>query len=149
MFKLELRIFTILISDLVDYIHSCKSLLFAKGLKMSKHIRNNDTAHLHIDLDHVYQWRVINKITLNTLKSWLLTFTRYQNFIRNNYYLNGISISKVTKVKDLDIHRDHTLSFNCHIELKSAYHQAIIFFCKIDVDELYKIFWLNSLKHQH
>lgn len=110
-------LFTILINDLTNCISSAKALLFADDLKLFKHINcPNDSLRLQQDLDNVYEWSRINKMTFNVSKCYLMIFTRLQDNQNCDYFLNGVLINRVNKIKDLGIYMTHTLSFNPHVE---------------------------------
>lgn len=99
-------------------ICSAKALLFADDLKMFKHIKSpEDSASLQRDLDNVFSWSSDNKMTFNVSKCHIMTFTRAQEYLRSTYFLNGVLISRVSKIKDLGVNISNTLSFNPHVEL--------------------------------
>lgn len=103
--------------DLSDCITFSKALLFADDLKLFTHIKSfGDVGGLQRDLENVFRWSIINKMTFNVSKCQVMTFTRNQDYEINNYFLNGLIISRVYKVKDLGVFMNETLSFNQHIE---------------------------------
>lgn len=110
-------LFTMLINDLSDYIRFSNVLLFADDLKLFKHIRNDgDVVSLQKDLDSVFLWSVVNKMSFNSSKCQVMTFTRSANYVQHNYFLNGALISRTNNIKDLGVYMDTYLSFNLHIE---------------------------------
>lgn len=39
-----------------------------------------------------------------------------RNFVKNDYYFNGILIFRINKIKDLGVYVDLTFTFGCHVE---------------------------------
>lgn len=109
-------LFTIMINDLCDRVISSKPLLFADDLKLLKYITNqSDADELQDDLNRVYQWAEDNNMKFNISKCHLMSFSRSTQFINNNYYLNGILISRVQSTRDLGVLINCSLTFNDHI----------------------------------
>lgn len=110
-------LFLIMINDIGNYITSSKALLFADDLKLFNNILSGvDCQHLQNDINNVVRWSIENKMSFNTSKCYVMTFSRTSNVFEFNYKINGNLISRVNKIKDLGVYFDSSLSFNYHID---------------------------------
>ena len=79
-----------------------------------------------IDLQHINDWFLANKLTLNIEKSHYLHFGKKSSNIIN-IELNGISLSEPKSLKFLGVLLDNNLDWNGHInrlvdKLKRNFH---------------------------
>jgi hypothetical protein len=110
-------LFLIMINDICENILSSKTLLFADDMKLFKRVsERKDILDLQNDLDNVFTWCSLNKMSLNISKCNIMSFSRARNVIENNYTLNNEGIKRVFLIKDLGIYMDSSLSFNCHVD---------------------------------
>lgn len=68
----------------------------------------------------IFQSCELNQLTLNTLKTNVLFFCRHHAAVDLTYLLDGISMKRVSIIKDLGVSVDNNLTFRNHIFLKGA-----------------------------
>lgn len=110
-------LFTAFINDIGAELVNSRFLLFADDLKLFKVIRNvSDQCSLQSDLRILESWCERNKMTLNTKKCHIITFSKSVNAMHFQYVLNGAPLSRVDSIRDLGVVFHQSLSFTVHIE---------------------------------
>lgn len=111
-------LFSLFINDLPNKI-KCHILLFADDCKIFMAIKSfEDCMLLQSDLKTLSEWCIQNKLSLNTGKCTVVSFTRrtdryFQHFA---YKINNSNLSRSRVVKDLGVLFDDKLSFKNHVE---------------------------------
>lgn len=91
-------------------------MLYADDLKLFTAVRDlKDCIDLQNDLNEMYKWCELNKLSLNLNKCNCITFSRKRRPILVNYYLNSIIVNRVSLINDLGVKFDSKLNFKQHI----------------------------------
>lgn len=110
-------LFILFINSLPDSISKSTGLLFADDFKIFKVIcTDEDSADLQADFNSVVDWFAQHRMKLNVEKCAVMTYTRKQNFIDQQYYINGKKVKRISQVKDLGVCFQTNLKFNDHFE---------------------------------
>lgn len=108
--------FIIMINDLPEAVRVATCLLFADDLKLLMVIKDkSDCARLQQDIDYVAEWSRKNKLQFNVKKCSVITFSRMREPHHHEYKLEGTSIERVEKVRDLGVRLNTELTFRDHI----------------------------------
>ncbi|KAL1447264.1 hypothetical protein WDU94_006607 [Cyamophila willieti] len=112
-------LFNLYINDLPSYIDQhIQNWLFADDYKLATVVRGlADRERLQSAIDALVSWCEINRMHLNIKKCQVITFTRKQEPIIYNYFMNGEKLDRVTQIKDLGVTLTPDLKFNTHIQL--------------------------------
>ena len=95
---------------------SCNKLLFADDLKLFTEIKSiNDCQFLKNNLESVMKWCGRNRLHLNKDKCSMVSYSRKKRIIEYDYIIDGVTISRVDKIRDLGVLFDSKLSFKEHI----------------------------------
>ncbi|XP_046683634.1 uncharacterized protein LOC124369626 [Homalodisca vitripennis] len=109
-------LFNIYINDITRRL-SFNHLLFADDLKLyAKVTTHQDAINLQEDLNRVEEWCLENSMALNLDKCVCITFHRTVSPIKLDYSLSGITLSRVTTVKDLGVTITSTLNWDAHVQ---------------------------------
>lgn len=118
-------LFLLFINDLDSQLNANK-LFYADDLKIYLPISNWDNCvRLQLNLDGIFDWCLINKLSLNISKCKTVTFTRKKSVIEFAYNMDGAVLSRQNTIKDLGVVFDSKLSFVEHIDLKISEAQRI------------------------
>ena len=86
------------------------------GTQLNKHILENS---INKELDNIYNWLCVNKLSLNIPKTKFMIFHHRQRNIENlipNLLINNYHIEKVAEFNFLGITLDEHLNWNNHIQ---------------------------------
>jgi hypothetical protein len=107
-------LFIIYINDLPSVLKHSKCLLYADDAKIYRHTRD-DCHLLQEDLNNVNQWCKDWKLTLNTSKCMVISFTNKRTVNTFDYAIEGSPLARTDKVNDLGVILVSNLSFKTHI----------------------------------
>ncbi|CAH2093700.1 unnamed protein product [Euphydryas editha] len=108
--------FLIMINDLPKVVRGAECLMFADDLKLFFRIGSeHDCEILQADIDMVVKWGETNHLDFNSSKCKTMTFSRSRAPLRYNYRINGVSLERVTEIRDLGLTLDVNMTFNKHI----------------------------------
>ena len=108
--------FVVFINDLVETL-SCPALLYADDLKVYKSIETLQDCHqLQHDLNNIQEWCSTNRMSLNTAKCFIITFSKKKKLILSDYFISGHKLERRDQIKDLGIIFDSQLSFRPHYD---------------------------------
>ena len=112
-------LFVLYINDLPNISNSCKPVLFADDTNLifsNKSITEIKT-NIQRNLNKLFDWLSINKLSLNVSKSSLLLFNirNKNNNVKLNVNSNDIKIKQVTNLKCLGIIIDEKLDWKSQI----------------------------------
>ncbi|XP_063827163.1 uncharacterized protein LOC135076673 [Ostrinia nubilalis] len=116
--------FIVMINDLPKVVRDAKCLLFADDLKLYLAIKDpEDSVKLQKDIDRVVAWSEENRLQFNTSKCVTISFTRAHNPTLNDYKVAGVTMTRVTEVRDLGVQLTSSLTFKDHVTkiCKKAY----------------------------
>ncbi len=112
-------LFLIYINDLHQAIHHSETYLFADDtnlLNINKNLKQFQK-QTNLDLKHLCQWLLANKISLNKTKTELIFFKKPNtNIPFNNIKINGMKLYPSNSVKYLGIYLDEHLNGSAHID---------------------------------
>lgn len=110
-------LFTLYINDIGSSFSNSSHLLYADDTKIFKIIKSpQDCLDLQADLDSFASFCTQNQLYLNPDKCHTITFSRRRNPVTYSYNINGSTLNRVTKVRDLGIILDAGLHYNLHID---------------------------------
>ena len=107
-------LFTIFVSDIHGLLANSgvNYKLYADDLKLYVEVRDiRDIANMQRAIDLVWEWSIINKMTLSTSKC----ATMLTSHCGTAYTLNGSHLPKVDHYKDLGVIFDTGLKFRHHV----------------------------------
>lgn len=108
-------LFIIFVNDIIDIFKSSLALLFADDLKLYLKIKDlMDCLLLQDDLDNLFQWCTDNFMSVNILKTKIMSYTRKVTRIDYNYSMNDAVLCRTDIIKDLGINFDSKLDFEFH-----------------------------------
>lgn len=103
--------------DIYTCFKNSSHLLYADDKKIFLKIKHDsDCVNLQEDLNRLTSYYANNRITVNTNKCQIITFTRKASPIIFNYKINNSLLQRIDVVKDLGILLDTKLTFNDHID---------------------------------
>lgn len=103
------------------------SLNFADDKKIGSIVRNrNDAVKLQEAIDKFLDWCKLNRLSVNTNKCKIITFTHKRNPIMFDYIMNDHHC--VSSIRDSGVLLDHKLNFSEHIEYITTKAKAILKF---------------------
>ena len=107
-------LFNLYLTDLPKALN-CRCLMYADDLKIYKEITKlDDCLELQSDLDLINDCCALNQLTLNTAKCSTISFTRRQRPMLFDYNINGVSLTRVSEIRDRGVTFDTKLSFRSH-----------------------------------
>lgn len=110
-------LFLIFINDIISTV-DCNILLFADDLKIFMNVSDEtDCVKLQENVDRLYVWSSINKLSFNINKCCVMSYTRKKTLTSFNYLMNNEPLKRVEEVLDLGILMDTKLYYNNHINL--------------------------------
>jgi hypothetical protein len=108
-------LFLLFINDMVNVI-TCEKLLFADDLKLFIRIESDsDFNLLQNNLDAVVEWSSRNRLSLNTAKCFVSSYSRIRSVKEHTYIIDQHRLERVYKFKDLGVTFDTELNFNDHL----------------------------------
>jgi hypothetical protein len=108
-------LFLLFINDMVNVI-TCEKLLFADDLKLFIRIESDsDFNLLQNNLDAVVEWSSRNRLSLNTAKCFVSSYSRIRSVKEHTYIIDQHRLERVYKFKDLGVTFDTKLNFNDHL----------------------------------
>lgn len=108
--------FLLFVNDVVVSLDS-KTYLYADDLKIVRVIHNeHDCQTLQSDINSLTNWCVANKLSLNTKKCQVMTFSRKRERITYEYAVNDVTLTRSYQIKDLGVIFDPELSFIPHYD---------------------------------
>lgn len=111
-------LYNIYIHDIGHAIQNSKHLLYADDKKIYLTVRSlADCKRLQNDLNNLYEYYVLNKITVSTEKCQCISFTRKTRPIMFTYNFNNVVISRCEMVRDLGVYLDRKMLFSYHIDI--------------------------------
>ena len=110
-------LFLVYINDLPEVIDSASNIkLFADDSKCHRTIvQNSDCLALQEDIDTLFHWSKDWRLRFNVKKCEVLSVTRKQRPIVNNYLLDGHPIKRANQQSDLGVIISHDLKWHEHI----------------------------------
>lgn len=109
-------LFNIYVNDIVDEL-DVDCLMYADDLKIYSRIQSiYDCERLQQNLLKIHSWSLNNDLLLNVQKCNTVSYTTKKTTITNNYYIDGVILSRQSTFKDLGVIFDTKLSFVSHIE---------------------------------
>jgi hypothetical protein len=116
-FTLDPLLFNLFINDICNSIHNSRYLLFADDLNIYRTIINvDDCKILQHDITSVHNWRLVNGMKSNIVKTTIISFSSKTNSIYFNYKLCNNLVTRSQCVKDLGVLLDCKLYFHLHID---------------------------------
>ena len=111
-------LFVIYINDLSSSITYSNLLKFADDVKFYKAIHKlHDYQCLQCDVDSLFQWSLVNKLSFNISKCVVLQCKPFTNINSDtSYNINNRELSKVKEHRDLGIIFTENLSWHSHYE---------------------------------
>jgi hypothetical protein len=95
---------------------TCEKLLFADDLKLFIRIESDsDFNLLQNNLDAVVEWSSRNRLSLNTAKCFVSSYSRIRSVKEHTYIIDQHRLERVYKFKDLGVTFDTELNFNDHL----------------------------------
>lgn len=111
-------LFNIFINDVSSCFLNSKFLLYADDMKIFKNVNDiNDCLSLQEDLDRFQNYCNLNRLELNVVKCFALTFSRKTNNIKYQYHLLGHQLKFVDEIRDLGVIHDKKLTYEKHIDM--------------------------------
>lgn len=109
-------LFLIFINDLPSYVDNAQILLFADDIKLFMNIHSSiDCNALQHDVSQIAIWCAANSLSLNPLKTKVVSFSRRHTIIDCDYVLEGMPIKRLSVIKDLGVYLDNVLTFTAHV----------------------------------
>ena len=109
-------LFLLYINDISSAVHSCYIILFADDTSMFMRDRNISSLidRVNTELQALYQWLAVNKLSLNIDKTNFMIFAGKKNCsLRDvNIVINGKPIRRVNSTKFLGVYVDEYLNWN-------------------------------------
>ena len=125
--------FLVYINDLQNALVDCRVQLYADDSVIYQSGVNGDEAKdkLQTSLNEFCTWCKINKLTINTKKTKLMTFgsrSRVKKAMHVKVYMNGDVLQKVPTFKYLGLILDSTLNYNHHISsvIRNVLHKLLL-----------------------
>lgn len=119
-------LFSIYINDLPRVINSCKIHMYADDVQLytSSNVRNveNCILNLNAELNLVFEWARMNRLTLNPKKSQCLVIFKkiYDTSSIPKVSINGVDIAYVNNTKNLGMIFNNTLTWKNQISKASG-----------------------------
>ena len=136
----------IAINDVDQIIKYSNISLYADDAKIFKTITlPRDFEALQKDLDNFAVWCNQNQLILNVNKCQFITYTRKRITTNRAYYLNGVAIDRVDRIRDLGVLCDKKLSFLPHYNYIIARANSTLGFVKRWSKEFSEPFVTRSL----
>ena len=109
-------LFLIFVNDLAACVDSAELLMFADDIKLFMSVKSLVDCHvLQHDVLRVVQWCSANNLSLNPLKTNILTFCRRRSIVHYDYIIDGVTIKRASVVKDLGVYLDNAFKFTAHV----------------------------------
>ena len=110
-------LFTLFANDLLDEAaDGVKTALYADDTKLYRNVSSTEHCDLIQDtLSNMHDWSLRINVRFSTSKCKALTVTRKKTPIGFDYALDGITMTRVSEEKDLDVIITSTLSWDSHI----------------------------------
>lgn len=110
-------LYNVYLYDIYTCFHDSRFLMYADDTKIFIDISNiNDANKLQSDLNRLNEYYEHNRITVNSKKCQLITFTRKNKPLNFSYSIQGHPIERTNIVRDLGVHFDSKLNFSEHID---------------------------------
>ena len=110
-------LFNLFINDLGVLLTNCEFLFYADDLKIFKAIsKPSDTDHIQTDLNSLNLWCFHNGMQLNVKKCNVITFSKLNHTIVNQYKIGNDTLERINLVRDLGVLFDDKLHFHHHID---------------------------------
>ena len=97
-------------SNVILYADDTTILIVGKNLKCAK-------VKLQYDMNELYNWLCLNKLSLNTAKTKMMIFSREPYFEDITIKVNDTAIELVDSFKFLGLYVDHKLCFHDHVTI--------------------------------
>uniref|UniRef100_A0A023G8J5 Putative rte ele1 orf1-h 1e-60-j 4 n=1 Tax=Amblyomma triste TaxID=251400 RepID=A0A023G8J5_AMBTT len=108
-------LFSVFINDVSSAIKNSSFLLYADDIKIFKVIHSfQDCVLLQSDISAFSDWCAMNRLTLNSSKTRVVSFTRKTHSFLYHYSVNSVLLDRVDEINDLGVLFDRTLSFSSH-----------------------------------
>jgi hypothetical protein len=143
-------LFLLFIDDVTKVFKYSKCSLYADDLKLFKKIQTVlDSSSLQRDLDALYEWCKFNCLDLNIGKCSVISFYRIRQPIIFGYAIDGTSLERVKRIRDLGVYFDENLSFNYHVDYIVSKAYAMLGFMKRICYEFRDVRSLKSIYFAH
>jgi len=115
-------LFLLYINDMPNVLNSDTEMaLYADDSKCFRQIRSvSDCMKLQSDLDSLFRWSTVWKMTFSAPKCTVVSVTRKRKKIVFDYKINNQSLAHVSEMKDLGVLLCENLSWNRHIDTITA-----------------------------
>lgn len=124
-------LFVLFINDASLVLSHSRVLIYADDTKIFREIQCvNDCLLLNSDLSKFYEWCLLNRLPLNVNKCSSMSFFRKKYPIDFVYAVDTCTLTKLTKIKDLGVIFNRTLTFDDHIDYTISRANAILGFVK-------------------
>lgn len=129
-------LFILFFNDVAALLGARCKLVYADDLKLYIVVSTLEDCHqLQRLLDLFVEWCCRNKLTISISKCVVMTFHRIKNPIIFDYNIDGVSLQRVDRVKDLGVILDPKLDFRLHYqEIISKANRQLGFISKIAKD---------------
>lgn len=129
-------LFILFFNDVAALLGARCKLVYADDLKLYIVVSTLEDCHqLQRLLDLFVEWCCRNKPTISISKCVVMTFHRIKNPIIFDYNIDGVSLQRVDRVKDLGVILDPKLDFRLHYqEIISKANRQLGFISKIAKD---------------
>ncbi|XP_061379603.1 uncharacterized protein LOC133319395 [Danaus plexippus] len=110
-------LFGIFVNDIAKCFKHCEFQLYADDLKLYKTINDiKDARNMQMDVDRLGLWCDQNKLKLNHLKCYAITFSRKESNFIFDYNIKENVLKRLHQISDLGVTLDHKLTFIPHID---------------------------------
>lgn len=110
-------LFILYINDLGLAISNSRILIYADDAKIFRVVENDtDCSLLQSDLTRFHDWCTQNHMPLNVSKCTTVSFSRKKTPVMFDYVIDGCSLAKLDKVRDLGVIFNSAFTFDDHIE---------------------------------
>lgn len=138
-------IFVLFVNDLIHHLKS-EHLMYADDLKIYRTISTIvDCAALQQDIDAIANWCDVNGMEMNALKCKVLSFSKSPLQFNFNYVANGVSLERVTSIRDLGVIINSKLNFSDHITMTTSKAFAMLGFIRRNAYEFRDVYALKNV----
>lgn len=109
-------LFILFCNDAPSYLNS-SCLMYADDMKIFRQICTSDDAvALQTDFDKLSVWSTTWKLKLNPAKCKMITFTLRTKPVTFHYVIHGVTLERVSVIRDLGVLMDSKLTFGPHVD---------------------------------
>ncbi|XP_075167476.1 uncharacterized protein LOC142239568 [Haematobia irritans] len=124
-------LFILFVNDVPSLLKYSRMLLFADDWKIYSRVNSfMDTLRLQSDLDAVSLWCSENGLPINVSKCCKVSFSKSNNIICSDYFVNSCTVKCSIEVFDLGVFFDYKFSFISHLDYIVPKAYALLAFIK-------------------